>query len=213
MSEVVLNATIRSAVGRISAKAARRAGLVPGIFYLHTEKNIPIEVKALDLRPLVYTGETHIVDLRLSDGSAEKCILRDVQFDPVTDRITHFDLMGFVAGEKMRIEVPIVLQGTAAGIRAGGALNHILHRVEIECLPAKLPEHISVDISHMEIGDVLTVGDLVVPDVEFLVDLDVPVATITHARVEAAPAPVEVEEVKEPEVIGRGKGEEGEAEG
>ena len=213
MSEVVLNATIRTRVGRISAKASRRAGLVPGIFYLHTEKNIPIEVKALDLRPLVYTAETHIVDLRLNDGSAEKCILRDVQFDPVSDRITHFDLMGFVAGEKMRIEVPIILHGTAAGVRAGGALNHILHRVEIECLPTKLPEHIEADISNLEIGDVLTVGDLVVPDVEFLVEMDVPVATVTHARGELTPTPVEGEEPAEPEVIGRGKEEEGEAEG
>jgi large subunit ribosomal protein L25 len=208
VSEITLQATVRATRGRTAANAVRRSGRVPGIFYLHNEKNIPIEVHSHDLRPLVYTSETHIVDLRFDDGTSEKCILRDVQFDPVTDRVIHFDLMGIVADERIRVEVPIVLKGSAIGVRNGGMLNHLLHKVEVECLPAGLPEHIEVDISHLEIGDMITIGSLEIPDVLFLLEPEVPIVTVGHARGEVAAAPVEEEEKLEPEVILRGKTEE-----
>ncbi len=208
MHEITLNATIRKGRGRSSSNRSRRQGIVPGVYYLHNSENIPIEVRALDLRPLVYTSDTHVVELKLDDGSSRKAIVRDVQFDPVTDSVIHFDLMGLVAGEEITVEVPIVLEGSAIGVREGGILNHILHKIEIQCLPTNLPEHISVDISEMKTGDIIHVGDLKAENVTFLMDPDNPVVTISHARTETVAAPIEGEQPTEPELIGRKSEEE-----
>ena len=207
MAEITLNANIRKEVGRSYANRLRRDGRVPGVFYLHNERNIAIDVKLLDLRPLVYTAETHIVNLMLDNGTSEKCLMREVQFDPITDKVIHFDLIGLVAGEKMRVEVPIVLHGSAIGVREGGVINHIMHRVEVECFPDKIPEHIEVDISHLHIGDIVTLQDLSLPDVEFMVDMELPIVTVQHSRAEVTTAVV-AEEPAEPEVIAKGKEDE-----
>jgi large subunit ribosomal protein L25 len=204
VAEITLNATIRDYKGRSKSNTARRDGKVPGVFYHGSDKNIPIEVEALDLRSLVYTSETHIVDLRFSDGTSEAAILREVQFDPITDRIMHIDLVGVVRGQKMKFEVPITLDGQAEGVRAGGVMTQTLYKVEVECLPKDLPELIRVDVTGLVAGAALTVADLVVPNVEIITSGDVPVAVIGHARAEAEATG---EEAAEPQVGGEGKDE------
>jgi large subunit ribosomal protein L25 len=166
-------------------------------------------VKALDLRPLVYTAETHIINLVLDNGTNEKCVLREVQFDPVTDNIVHIDLMGLRMDQKMRFEVPVVLEGTAAGAKLGGIVQHHKHKLEVECLPKDLPQHIAVEIGELNIGESITVGALSLPAGVALIDNpDDTVVAISHAREEVAAAPAEGEEAAEPEVITRGKAEE-----
>jgi large subunit ribosomal protein L25 len=208
VAEITLKAKIREYKGRSAANAARRSGKVPGVFYLGTEKNIPIEVEALDLRHLIYTSETHIVDLQLSDGSKETAVLREVQFDPITDRVVHFDLIGVVRGQKMKFEVPVVLEGSAQGVRDGGILTQTLHKLEVECTPKDLPEHISVDVTDMKLGDSMLVGDIVIAGVEILTHGAQPLVILAHPRGEAAPAVEAVPAEGEPEVIKGGKGEE-----
>lgn len=211
MAEFNLKATIREYKGRSASNTARRHGRIPGVFYVANEKNIPIEVGTLDLRPLVYTAETHIVNLELSDGTNEKCILREVQFDPVTDHIMHVDFMGLVMSEKMVFEIPVVLEGTAAGVRAGGVLHQLLHKLDVDCLPTDLPEHISIDVSALHSGDTFTVGQITLANGVILNDPEQAVVVIGHARAEEVEAP-EAEELSEdeiePEVIGRGKSDE-----
>ena len=209
MSEVTLNAEIRQVGGRSAANQLRRDGKVPGVYYLHNDQNIAIQVKALDMRPLVYTADTHIVNLQLNDGVARKCILREVQFDPVTDKIRHFDLMGLVLTQKIRMQVPVVLHGAAAGVRDGGVLNHILHKVEVECLASDLPEHIEVDISNMHIGDIITVSSIALENVTIFAEDDAPVVTVSHSRAGTETATESEEPAPtEPEVISRGKSDE-----
>lgn len=210
MAEITLKASIRDYKGRSASNQARRSGRVPGVFYFQNKKNIPIEVVALDLRPLVYTAETHLVNLVLSDGTKEKCVLREVQFDPVTDKIMHIDLVGLVMGEKMKFEVPVVLEGIPVGVRDGGVLQHILHKLDVECLPGELPEHITVDVSELHGSESLTAGQITLPKGTILNDPDQVVAVVSHARVEAATEEA-AEASSEPEVIARGKsaGEEG----
>jgi large subunit ribosomal protein L25 len=215
VAEITLKATIRDYKGRSASNQARRGGLVPGVFYFHNTKNIPIEVKALDLRPLVYTSETHIVNLELSDGSREKCILREVQFDPITDRIMHIDLVGLLMGEKMKFEVPVQLEGIPAGVRDGGVLQQVLHKLDVECLPTDLPEYIAIDVSKLTSGESINVGDIVLEKGVILNDPENTVAVVGHARAavseeEGAVAEADTE-ITEPEVLPRGKaeGEEG----
>ena len=213
MAEITLKATIRDYTGRSKSNAARRDGKVPGVFYLGSDKNIAIEVEALDLRSLVYTAETHIIDLQPSDGSKETAVLKDIQFDPITDRIMHIDLIGVVRGQKMKFEVPIMLEGQAEGVRAGGVLTQTLHKVEVECLPKDLPQHIVVDITHIQAGSAISVGEISAEGIEILTSAEVPVAVIGHARTETSEEEAEGlgEGEGEPEVIARGKDEEAEA--
>jgi large subunit ribosomal protein L25 len=147
VAAITLKANIRDYKGRSKSNSARRAGKVPGVFYLGNSKNIPIEVEALALRHLVYTSETHIIDLELNDGSKEMAVLREVQFDPITDKMMHFDLIGVVKGQLMKFEVPVVLEGVPAGVRDGAVLTQTVHKVEVECLPRNLP-NISPSMSH-----------------------------------------------------------------
>ncbi len=214
MAEIILKAQIREYKGRADANKARNEGKVPGVFYLKNEKNIPIEVEALDLRSLIYTAETHIVSLELSDGSTEMCMLRDVQFDPITDKVVHFDLMGLIKGQVVTFEVPVSLEGIPVGVKTGGVLTQIMQKVQIECMPKDLPQHIAVDVTHLEAGETLTVGDLTVEGVTLLSDPAQAVAIVAHARVEEEPEGEEEEtdEDAEPEVIAKGKDDEAEEE-
>jgi large subunit ribosomal protein L25 len=207
MSEILLDAEVREATGK-HAKRVRREGKVPGVYYAHGEKNLPIQVPKLSLDPLIFTTETHIVNLKLTDGSTKKCILRDVQFDPVSDRPVHFDLQGLREDEKVTIEVPIVLTGgVPKGVRDGGMLQHMIHRLKISCLPKDIPENVEVNVAELAMNHSIHVRDLNLPTVTILESLDNPVVGVVPPTVHKEPEPgiVPEEGVKEPEVVGKGK--------
>ena len=159
MAVINLNAEKRSKLGGATAKQLRRLGRVPGVVYGHGEASTAFHVKELDLRPLIYTHETHTINLNV-DGKATNCILREVQFHPVTDRVSHIDLVALHAGEKIRVDIPVNLVGTAAGVKDGGIIDFILHKLTIECLPDAIPAHIDVDISDLRIGHSIHVTEL-----------------------------------------------------
>jgi large subunit ribosomal protein L25 len=207
MTEILLEAEQRADTGK-HAKYVRTRGLVPGVFYMRGEPNIVIQVPSVLLDKVVFTAETHIIDLRLKDGSSRKCVLRDVQFDPITDRPVHFDLQGLREHEKLTIDVPVVLVGgTAAGVREGGTLQHIVHRISLSCLPRDIPEKIEVNIAQLGINDFVHVKDLQIPNVTVLENAEssvvgvLPPTLVKEAPVEA----VEAEAPAEPEVVGKGK--------
>ncbi len=214
MSEIVLNAEIRELTGK-RAKHTRLAGMVPGVFYARQEKSLNIQVPKPGLDPLVFTSETHVIDLRLKDGSSRKCILRDVQFDPVSDMPVHFDLQGLKENEKLTIEIPVVLTGgIPQGVRDGGMVQHVLHRLKISCLPKDIPEKIEIDITNLGINHSVHVRDLNIPNVTVLENADSAVVGVLPPTIvkEAEVAAVTEEAIKEPEVVGKGKKpEEGEA--
>ncbi len=217
MSEVVVNAEIRQETGKRSKKI-RSEGNVPGVYYAHGEKNINLKVPLSSLAQLIYTSETRIIDLRLNDGTTKKAVLRDVQFDPVSDRPVHFDLQGLHENEKLTIEVPVVLTGgVPVGVRNGGLLQHSIHRVKVSCLPKDIPGKIEINVANLEMNRSVHVSDLNIANVTILENMEaavvgvIPPTVVKEAEPEAAP----VEELKEPEVLGKGKkveeGEEGEA--
>jgi large subunit ribosomal protein L25 len=216
MSEIVLNAEVRETTGK-HAKYSRNMGMVPGVYYARDEKNVNIQVAKTNLDPLVFTSETHVIDLRLKDGSSKKCILRDVQFDPVSDRPIHFDLQGLRENEKLTIEIPIVLTGgIPKGVREGGMVQHIIHRLKVSCLPKDIPEKIELNIADLGINQTIHVRELNVPNVTILDSAESTVVGVMPPAVVKEPEPVAVTEeaIKEPEVVGKGKkAEEGEEAG
>ncbi len=212
MAEIVLEAEVRNSRGKQS-RALRRSGKIPGVYYAHGEENIAIAAAEKALRLLVGSKEAHIINLKLDSGKALSCIVRDVQYDPITDRPVHFDLQGIKADEELTIDIPVTVQGTAAGVKNGGIMQHIMHRLRVSCLPKNIPEHIVLDVSALEINTSIHVRDVKIENVKILdSEENAIVAVVPPAAVveEAAPA-AEAEVAAEPEVIGKGKkAEEGE---
>lgn len=169
--------------GKRAAKEIRRAEEVPCVLYGQHTEPVHFRVPVLDLRPLIYTAETHRVAFEL-DGETYDCIVKHIDYHPVTDVPTHVDFLALTAGETLDLSIPVVTVGAALGIKAGGVLSQPLNEIEVRSLPKDIPGHIEVDISALEIGDSIHVGDLEVPDVEILTDPARTVVSITAPRAE-----------------------------
>jgi large subunit ribosomal protein L25 len=206
MRELTLTAEVRTLIGK-QVNSLRRQGNIPGVYYIHGEDNIPIMVPEKSLRPLIHTLETHIINLKLNSGVDKNCILRDIQFDAVTDKPIHFDLQGLREDEKITLEVPIVITGgIPLGVREGGVLQQIIHRLKIACLPKFIPEHIEVNVENLKINNFVHVSDLKVENVTILENENNSIVGIMPPTVEKEPTPEVVAEAPaEPEVIGKGK--------
>ena len=206
MRELTLTAEVRTQLGK-HVNSLRRQGIIPGVYYIHGEDNIPIMIPEKSLRPLIHTLETHIINLKLNSGVDKNCILRDIQFDAVTDKPIHFDLQGLREDEKITLEVPIVITGgIPVGVREGGVLQQIIHRLKIACLPKFIPEHIEVNVENLKINNFVHVSDLMVENVTILENENNSIVGIMPPTVEKEPTPEVVAEAPaEPEIIGKGK--------
>lgn len=197
MSQVDLKA-IRRDSGKKEVKAVRNKGLTPGVYYLKGHDPISIAVEPLDLRPVIYTNATRIINL-IIEGESEplECILKAVDFDPVTEDVVHFDLIGIVRGQKMAVEIPLLIKGSAIGVREGGLLSHTLHKAKIYCLPKDIPEALEFDVSLLKVGDSLSLKDSHMDDIEFDLDPNTTVVAVVPPRVTASGELIEAEEDEE----------------
>jgi len=212
MEKVELEASERKSGKKSFRKTERKNGRIPGVFYARNIKPVSIDVAENAIKPLVFTGETHLIGLKVNNEIFD-CIIKDVQFDPVTDRIVHFDLLGLTSGEKFTLEVPLIAKGSAVGVKDGGVLQQHLHKLEIECLPANIPQHLEIDVTNLKIGDSIHVSDFQFENIEILNQPTTVVVSVNHPKVEKEPTPEEAAVTPaEPEVIGKGKDEEEEAE-
>jgi len=203
MAEVVLVGQARPEVGTGAARRLRKQGRIPGVIYGHGEGTVAISVSADELQSALRHG-TRVLDLD-QNGARQKVLIRDVQWDAIGLDVLHVDLTRVSADERIRIEVNIELRGTAAGVNAGGVLDHHLHSIQIECPVISVPESIRVGIAELQIGQVIHVRDLKLPEgVVALADADEVVVQVNEpksdAEVEAGEAAAGV---AEPEVIGR----------
>ncbi len=211
MSEITLMAEIRKYVGK-HVHAIRKTGNVPGIYYGHGQQNIPVSLPAPALAPLYTTSETHVINLKLDDGSSHLCVLRDVQLDPVTEKPVHFDLFGLNENEKLNIEIPVKLTGgIPKGVREGGILQHVLHKLKVSCLPKHIPDHIEINVEELSINHSVHVKDLSIPNVTIMENATstivavVPPVVVKEPEPAAAAAVPTAEAPAEPEVISKGK--------
>ncbi len=207
MHEITIQAETRNQTGR-GGRALRREGKVPGIYYIHGETNIPFTVTGKSLQPLIFTTESHIISLKFADGGEKKCILRDVQFDPVTDQPIHVDLQGLRENEEITLEIPVVITGgTPAGVRDGGVLQQSIHRLKILCLPKNIPNHIEVNAEELKMNQFVHVRDIKLADVTILANEDDTILGVIPPTVEKEATPEVAAEgtAVEPEVITKGK--------
>ncbi len=182
MSEIALKAQKRG-TGKKAAKAVRNSGLVTGVYYRNGYEPIPIAVHPLSMRPIVYTSAANIISLEIEGADAPlSCMLKDITFDPVTDVIVHFDLFGISNDNVVDFKVPVKIIGQSAGIREGGILEHILHKLSVTCLPKDLPQHLDVDITELKIGQSLHVRDISYPGIKINVIGDATIVAISAPR-------------------------------
>lgn len=166
MSDIQLKASKRQP-GKSQAKALRREGQVPGVYYAKDQDPIHFTVPRLSLRDVVYTAEAKVVNLQVDGMGTKAAILKDVTFDPITDAILHIDLLGISAGQMITVEIPLHLTGNSVGVRNGGVLEQTMHKAHVKVDPTKMPEHIDVDITDLDINSTLHISDLKVAGVEF----------------------------------------------
>ena len=215
MEKTSLRASERRVITKSATRKSRREGRVPGIFYSKHQVPIHIDVPDNAINPLVFTSKTHLISLEIEGHEEYECIIKDVQFDPVTDKVIHFDLLGLTKGEKIRLEIPVQLVGSPVGVKEGGIIQHTMHKLEVECLPKNIPESIVIDIAELKLGDSIHVSDLQFENFDLIDPKESLIVQVTHPKIKEEVAPTAeavAEEPKEPEVIGKGKAEEKEEE-
>jgi large subunit ribosomal protein L25 len=204
MEKKVLQAAVRSEISKASRSTLRQSGRVPGVIYARNMPSISVAVAENDINPFVFTSDTHIIAVKLDNKEEYDCVLKDKQFDPVTDRVVHFDLQALVSGETIEMEVPVVLTGAAVGVKDGGVLQQFFHRVSVECLPIDIPEHIVLDVVSLKIGQSIHIRDIAIHNVKFLQPSETVLVGVVPPR-GAETTAADGEAPAEPEVIAKGK--------
>ena len=219
MATANLSASARTDTGKGVARSLRRSGQVPAIIYGHARQPQPLAIDAKDLDRLLGTiaAEATVIELAVDGGRATKTLIREIQRHPFKRQILHVDFQELVAGEKVTVSIPITLVGTPDSVRLeGGVMDQVLRELEIEVDPSNIPNHIDVDVSHLELGHSVHVSDVKLPEGVTVIDdpeMTICVVSVPRAAIETPAAGTEaVGEAPEPEVIGAKK-EEGEEDG
>ena len=168
MAILELAAARRLSTGKEKNRKRLGQGMVPGVIYGKGLETRPLEFERRDLEKFLTTARrgTVVVKMSVTDGADAKesfAVLKDLQMDPLTDRVIHVDFYEVALGRKFRIEVPLKLRGKAAGIELGGVLEQVVRNLEVECTPDNVPEFIEVSVAHLGIGQSLHLGDVVFP--------------------------------------------------
>src|SRR5918912_1000191 len=210
MAEVTLEVSRREKSGKEIAKKLRAAGKVPAVVYGGHKEPVAIEVDRKAVSELVQKSD-HVVRsiflLKMAGTDQQRyAMIKDIQIDPVSRRMTHIDFVRVVMDEVVRVTVPVHIVGTAIGVKEGGILDWQVRDLHVECLPNAIPDKIDIDVTALGSHDYLRVSDLTLPEgVKVLEDPERVVVGVTHLRAEvveptaeaaAAAAPAEPEVIK-----------------
>jgi large subunit ribosomal protein L25 len=210
-----VQAKVRDGRGKNDARRARRDGMVPITVYGGGAETVAAVAPLRDLAAILRSeaGRNTIFTIEVEGFGESEVMFHDRQIDPVKGRLIHADLTRLVKGQKIEVTVPLHLTGEPIGVKEKqGVLEQIIREIEIRCEPREIPDVLDVDVSNLDVHDLLHVSDIQVSEaIEILTDPEQVIATIGIVKEEVeAPAVAEGEEPAEPEVIGKGKKEEGE---
>jgi large subunit ribosomal protein L25 len=205
MKTYEIRGSARKETGKKESRNLRKQELVPCVLY-GGEKNIHFSVPEKAFRNLIYTPNIFLVQLNI-DGETYNAVMKDIQFHPVTDSVLHVDFAQVIPGKKVTVDLPVHLTGNSAGILAGGKLRQRRRSLKVRGLVEDMPEHLEVDMTDLEIGDFLKVGDLEYDNLEILDPHRAMVVGVVSSRLVAKglrEAVVEEEEVAEEELAEEG---------
>ncbi len=212
MATAQLSAVSRSTAGKGAARQLRIAGQIPAVIYGHARAPQSLAVPTREFEKLLerVSAESTVIELNLA-GAVARTLIRDIQRHPYKKQILHIDFQELVAGEKVSVNVPIVLTGVPDGVRvSGGILSQVMSELTIRCDPVNIPRRIEADVTHVLIGHSIHVSDLKAPEgVEIMDDADTTIAVVSAPKVEAEAPTAEVATTEgEPELIRKTKAEE-----
>jgi large subunit ribosomal protein L25 len=211
----------RPTTGKKSRRDAAEKGLIPGVVYGGGKDPVPIAVDPKKIIQILRSerGQNSILLFSLKGTKAQRHVMvKDFQVNPVSNELIHADFTRIMMDQKVRVDVPLVFEGMALGVKTqGGLMDVIMREVAVESLPADIPDRIHVDLSPLKIGDSVKISDLQVSDKVKIMeeDLSQPIVSIAAPRIEAAAEGEEEEteeEGQEPELIAKGKKAEEEGE-
>jgi len=200
-----LKATERARTGSGVLKQMRREGFVPSVIYGGGTDNKNVKLNAKELKELLNhaASDSILVNLDIEGSGTQLAFLQDVQHNAITGMILHVDFLAVDDKTQINANLPLELVGEAIGTTHGGFLDQMLHSLEISCSPKDLPESISADVTHLEIGEVLHIGDMTFPEgVAPVLNADVVVALVVKTRTAMSEGTEDEEAVAEPEVTG-----------
>lgn len=189
METIVLGVAPRE-IKKNAAGRLRKTGEVPAVIYHKGEETVAVSVNELALNKLVHSAESHIIDLKFPDGKTKRSFIKDVQFDPVTDRIIHTDFQLVSANEVIEMEIPVAVEGDAAGVEKGGKLQVLRHTLHVKGKPGDMPAHLTIDVTALEVGHSIHVREIpaeAYAKLEIVDDPDTPVVSVLAPKKEVEP--------------------------
>jgi large subunit ribosomal protein L25 len=218
MPEVIVTKPREGKFNKNAARRVRVAGKIPAVIYGAGQDAIAVEVDPKQISRILFseTGHNTIFDVEVAGSATAKAMIVDWQREPIKDKLIHIDMKRIALDKLLRVSVRVKLLGIPVGVRTeGGILDQVLREVEIECLPADIPNHIDVDVSELAMHGVLRVSDLPQSDkIKYLNNQEATVAHVVSIREEVVAAPAEGEVAAvgeagatptEPEVAKKGK--------
>lgn len=209
MEQVELKVYMREKISKNENKRIRKAGLIPAVLYGKNLASIPIKIPFKEFQRTISTeaGENVLINLKIEGKENYTVIVKEIQRDTLKDSFLHIDMQQISLEEVMQVKVPLSIIGEPKGVKEGGILGQVIRELEVECLPTQIPSHIDVDVSSLEIGDVIRVSDLIIPEgvklithsEEVVVTIVPPEAEEVVEKVEEVPAEPEVIKEKRPE--------------
>jgi large subunit ribosomal protein L25 len=220
MEELVIEVERRSSTGKGHNRKLRRQGTIPAVVYGGGKESVPVSIDRHAVTELLRQekGRNTVFLLKMKGTKQERqAMLRDAQIDPLTRQYIHLDFIRVMKGQRLKVEVPIALEGESIGVKGGGFLDWLSRSLHIECAAESIPSSLVIDISALDVGDHVIASQLPLPEGARLIDdpNKLIVAIAAHgakAEAEPAAAAAPVEEGAEPEVIRRGKAAEEESE-
>ncbi|OPX30487.1 MAG: hypothetical protein B1H08_01475 [Candidatus Omnitrophica bacterium 4484_171] len=216
MGKIIIKSFVRKTSGKEAIGRMRKDGFIPAVIY-SKDFNFPIKLPHAAIKALksIHFSESTIIDMEI-EGTGEKdikALIKDVQYNPLTEEVIHIDFMRVSMEEKINVNIPVVLKGECKGVKEGGILEQMLWEIEIEALPMDIPGKIELDVSSLGIGDSIHVKEVNLGEnVKILESAEETIVTVVakYEEEEAVSAEEAAEEGKEPEVIKEKEKEEAE---
>jgi large subunit ribosomal protein L25 len=180
MKTITIEGQLRTELGKGATRQLRSQGNVPGVIY-GGAKEINFSAPAIAFKSLVYTPDFQFAEVKL-DGTIYKCIMKDLQFDKVTDQLIHVDFLEMVEDKKVIASIPLKFVGSPVGVKEGGKLHIKMKALKVKTFPKHLREHIDVNIDDLELNGNIRVEDVQVENYEIMNSPRIPIASVTLTR-------------------------------
>jgi large subunit ribosomal protein L25 len=180
MNTITIEGQLRTEYGKLATRQLRSQGLVPGVIYGGAQE-VSFTAPATAFKPLVYTPSFQLAEVQL-EGKAYRCILKDLQFDKVTDELIHVDFLELVEDKKVIATIPLKFEGVAAGVKAGGRLVTKMKALKVKTYPRYLKEQIEVNVENLELNANIRVQDVQTENYEVMNSPRIPIASVVTTR-------------------------------